>query len=58
MEQITLKNVYEAPPHNVWFSKKWEKQRERERENVLKRNVVMENRKREIKDGNDVGRYR
>ena len=31
---------------------------ERERERVLKRNVVMENRKREIKDGNDVGRYR
>ena len=35
-----------------------ERERERERENVLKRNVVMENRKREIKDGNDVGRYR
>ena len=34
------------------------RERERERENVLKRNVVMENRKREIKDGNDVGRYR
>ena len=32
------------------------RERERERENVLKRNVVMENRKREIKDGNDVGR--
>ena len=31
-------------------------ERSRERERVLKRNVVMENRKREIKDGNDVGR--
>ena len=40
----------------MYGSVKNERSRERERENVLKRNVVMENRKREIKDGNDVGR--